>query len=357
MVNFRRLSSPSHTHALRSPRRFLETIRTFVVLSRIRTRLFLVSVMLLGLSSFFEGASLSLLIPLLKLLVESGHSLSSPGVLPFPFLSEFFSGMRVKYAFFVILGTILVSITVKHLFIYLSQLIVSKVSREAEHTLRVRIFDRYLSFSKAFFDNHKIGYLSNLSIGQVIHACSAFLHLHQLVLLSFMLAVYVLIMVFISWRLTLAALLFIPLSYSIVKFISTRIEASSREKFLIDQEVNATVYDSLSNMSLIRSYSTEETESARFRFLSDRSRQNLHSIWKKILFAPNIQEVVLAYAIGILLAVCSYIYLRGGQALGLASFITFFVFLRRFYHFKFGGERLRGVVQDFRSDLPDQLSF
>lgn len=305
------------------------SLRRFLDLTRPRYGVVVLSVALLVFSSLFEGLSISLVIPILDILMKGGDSARAMSL---PFLGPILAvlpAFRLRYFFFSLLAMILALTVLKNALVYISELMISAVSRSAEHVLRTRIFSRYLSFGKKFFDRNKIGNLSDLAITQVLQACNFFRDLHNFLFYALLSLVYLAIMFVISWRLTAVALALLPLLFVIVKTISNRIVRSTREKFQIDQAMSAALYDSLANMALIRSYTNEEGEAAAYERISERSRANLFSIWKKILIAPYLQEAVLTAVTVLLVAVCVLVFLKG-QVQGLALFLSFFIMMRRF---------------------------
>ncbi|MBI3315392.1 MAG: ABC transporter ATP-binding protein [Candidatus Omnitrophica bacterium] len=305
-------------------------IHRFVRVSGVRPVRFAGSTILNFVSSLLEGISIGLIIPLLDIIMRRGETPLLAQISPLNAMIGLLPERRLKYVFFTVLGCLFGAIAIKHFFIYYSDLLVSKISRAAEQSLRVKIFNGYLGYSKIAFDRARIGHLTDLATSQVIYACDVFRYGHNFLLYGFMLTVHLMIMCVISWKLTLVSFLFIPFIYLALRMIAQKIKFSTQFKFKADQELNAYLHDSLSNMALIHSYTNEAAESRRYESMSEKSRQSLHSIWKKILFAPHIQEVILAFTISVLISVCVFIFLRGSAALGFSSFLTFFVFLRRF---------------------------
>jgi ATP-binding cassette, subfamily B, bacterial MsbA len=292
-------------------------------------RLFSVSIIFICLGSLFEGISLGLLTPLINSLIHGGNVAELSSSRFYHLLSKLMPVTRFHQFFLALLAAILISIILKNLLMYISENIMSQITRDAEHKLRTRIYERYLSFSKIFFDKNKIGDLSDLAINQVVTACFIYRSMHTLILYSLMAIVYSGMMVFISWKLTLMSLALLPCLYVVISVINKKIAAATNHKFIIDQQMNSSMVDTLSNMTLIRSYANEETEKECYQKISLRSSQNLFGIIKKILFAEHSQEIVLAIATSLLIISCVFIFFKN-EAISVASFLSFFILLRRF---------------------------
>lgn len=309
-----------------------DKMRMLTALTKTRAGRLFFSALFVIVSSLFEGVSIGLIVPLLGLLINKGALTSLTGIPGFGFLMNLFPYLRFRHIFFIVLFMIILCVAIKNILVYSGLLMVSSVSRYTEHVLRSRIYDRYLTFSKIFFDKNKIGELSDLASTQVINACRIFDHIYGLFFQICMLAVYFIIMLFISWKLTLASLLLIPSVSFMIDRVSKKIYASAQQKFVLDQQIGSTIYGSLSNMALIHAYTTEESESRKYKLLSEKSRQNQYSIWKKILFVQPSQEIILTAAIGVLVMVCVFILFHGsnGAPFETAAFLSFFIFLKRF---------------------------
>ncbi len=290
----------------------------------------LYSVALLTLSTLFEGASLGLVIPLLDALFKKGdYSLAKH----IPVLGEFLGSLpsvRFRVVLMVLLASILAATVMKHLFMFASEILLSRLNRHAEHELRSRLFERYLSFGKRYVDSRKIGELCEWAGQQVIIACEVF-HLTHSVLMNLLLAaVYLGMMIFVSWKMTLCAMAILPPMYLLVRWISRRIIASSGRKLELDQRMSSSLLDALTNLSLIQSSVNEAEELRRFRKVSQSSRAAVHSITKKIFFAPHAQDVVVSLGTALLVAASSFFYLKEGAGEEVAFFVAFFIALRRF---------------------------
>ncbi len=287
------------------------------------------SITCLGASSLFEGLSVGLMIPVLEAMARGGGMVSNASIPALDKIMSFLPGLKFRYVLLLLLGLVVLSETLKHSLMYTSELIVSRLTRKMEHVLRVDIFNRYLQFSKAYFDRRKIGDLADLAINQVLLACDSLPALHSLLLFALFFTVHLTIMLLISWKLTLTSMVLLPAIYLVIRAISKRIQVSANRRFQIDQQMSSYMFDALQNVTLIRSYANEAAEGSAYRRISDDSRLNLHSIWKKIIFAPHAQEIIMAVTI-VLLVCLSMLVLLEQRVSSIGIFLAFFIALRRF---------------------------
>lgn len=330
-----------------SLKNYIADLRKLMRVSRADARLFVVSAALMGAASFFEAVALGLFIPLLDLMIKGGQE---PSFLKHPILGSFVRDLphaRFRYVFVALLGGLLTFIALKNLAAFLSEVTNSRITRQIEHALRVKIYERYLAFSRKFIDQSKIGNITDLATNQVLNACDLFRYFHFFIFNQILLVVYFTMMLWISWRLALMALLFLPIMVFVTKFISNKIAIASSQRFEIDQRISATLLDALTNFSLITAYVREKAEVESYEEISESSRSNLHGIWKKAYFASHTLDFIVTLSIGVLLAVCLFVFMKDGRP-HIAIFFGFFVILRRFT-FSFGqiGENFTLMAKSF----------
>lgn len=307
----------------------LSNLRKLLRLASVDWRPFLFSSALIIFSSLFEGLSMGLLIPLFDIVVRGGDpksALSSPTLI---WLVNFLPRLSFRYVFLALLGIVLLTVTLKNLTTFFGELFISHISRKVEHALRVKIYERYLTFSKSFFDRTKIGNMADLATGQVLLGCEIFTRAHTLFLCLIFMGVYFSMMVWISWRLALTSLLLLPCIAFVLRFFSRKIDLSAKHRFEADQKIGGYLIDSLTNINLIRSYSNEAAEVSTYAQISNQSRFNLYSISKKICFVSHFLDVSMTAAIGLLLSVSLFIFTKE-KTVGISMFMVFFVILRRF---------------------------
>lgn len=279
-------------------------------------------------SSCLEGISFGLLIPLLDGLIKGGNFGSTYNVPFFGNLILLLSLKRNMHIFSFLLFLVMFIVCANHIIQFFSEITVTNICERAGHAMRSKIFDRYMGFTKTFFDKNKIGYLHNILLSQTDRTVE-FLHVIFTILLHFMIGVaYFAVMLFISWKLTFITLVFLPAIYILINNVTNRIKMTSSSRLQIEQDMASSIFDILSAMPLIKSYVTEERESRKFEILSDSLRKEKYSLHKKLSSIPHIQEIAIAVSVAMLIGIATYLFKKGDRGM-LAAFLVYFVILRR----------------------------
>lgn len=307
--------------------RTLKVFRRFAAQTQPSKAAFGIAIVFLTAASFLEGASIGLVVPLLELVMhgtlEGGRALWMSAA-----IEAALPTMRLRHLVLLLLSLIVLAVALKSVLLYTSELIISAMNRRSEHLLRSRLFERFASFGKAFFDSRKAGGLTDLTTNQVVQACDFFHQLHVFAHQALVSAIYFAMLLMLSWKLTVLSIAIIPPLHWFTQVITKRIMASADWRFKIDQEMSARLLECIENMSFIRSAVKERREAEEFSAMSDRSRHALYSIWKKIFFAPHFQEIVLTGALAVLLFLSLTVLVR--ERVALSAFLGFFFVLKRF---------------------------
>lgn len=309
---------------------WLNTVKSLFGIAETKIRYFwLAAALLLG-SSMFDGVSIGLLYPLLDSMIHRDN-FSSAFRIPFvnQLIHTLVPGERFRTVFMLFLGVIIFSVLLKNVLLYTSQLIISQMTVSAENSLRTKLFDRYLSFSKTFFDANKIGNLCDLATTQISEGCEVLYHFHSIVEFALTSAVFLVILSWLSWKLTVLSLVLLPPLYFVMKSLGSRLVLSSNAKFDVDQKISVRLFEALGSMTLIRISTTERRESESFKEMSVSGKSTLFSIYKKLFFAPVFQEVFMTLIIALLFTICVFSLFKG-KIESAATLLTFFIVLRRF---------------------------
>jgi subfamily B ATP-binding cassette protein MsbA len=137
------------------------------------------------------------------------------------------------------------------------------------------------------------------------------------------------IMLVISWRFTLLALVTAPLLFATVYRYTNRIKWSARSARRHEGQVAAVVQESLGAIQLVQAYTREEHEHERFRARASASLQaTLQATRLQARFSPAV-EFMTAIAAALVLWIGAHEVLRGRLTLGLL--LVFLSYLGAFY--------------------------
>lgn len=281
-------------------------------------------------ASVFDGFSAGLFIPVLKGLIDRDFKqlLSLPGIkqvsifIPESISTQNFS-LFLLIIFFIALCSIL-RITLETL----SSFHTTKNGIDLAHNLRIEIFKRYLSFGKEFFDNNSSGNL--LSICK--HYTSSVAQRLSDVKRSFgwliLLAVYLCLMFYISWKLTLFALILFPIHHLSTQWLIKKIKLSAHYLTELDKANQVYLSNMLSSIALIKISNNESHEIQKYDLLSRALKNASFSREKKNVLLLPVQQIILMVTLFLFIVAIGHMASRTAS-IEISSVLVFLYLLRR----------------------------
>jgi len=209
----------------------------------------LITVAAIVASSFFEGASFGMLVPLIRSMTENREAISGIFVMMFFFL------------FF------------KNVFVYIANILIAKLRFRTVKDLRTGLMGRLLEYDKKYYDSVSTGYIiANMNteterIGQFLLAVLQFVALSGRVL------AYITLLFFISWRSSIVLFIMIAAVLIPIEFIMSRVKLAGKGLSVVLAEYNFKLTEILGGMRLIKSFGTEKAEKSAFGNASDGVRR------------------------------------------------------------------------------------
>ncbi len=288
------------------------------------------------LSAVFEGAGMGLLIPILNGFLQKSFAFIADA----PIIGKVFTALpehiqtNDRMLFGILLAGFVVVYITKTVTRYLSVVSVGYFSERALHHLRKVLFIRYLSFGKLFFDTTNVGHHNIVLTEFTRHALHPMLIIDRYINALFSLAIYLVVMFMISWKLTLIALpLFVFLHFAI-KFMITRIKAISRALAKRGSELGKKSVEILSTIPLVKSYRTERLEQDHYSHISDEKAQLDFKIRVlQALILPSQEVITLLAAVAIFVG--ALIWLGREQVASAPALVVYFYIILNASH-KFG---------------------
>src|SRR5881409_299082 len=251
--------------------------------------LFVANLVATFVASVMDGATFVLLIPFLRTLF--GHDpLPAAGgsaverllaVVVGPLLAAGSPGEALRNVVLVLVG----AMVVKNVLAYLAAVSSVAIQENVVRDLRVRLFGHLQMLPLDFFQRTRGGQLLSRVINdtdQVKTVVTA--ALASLVQNVSLIVVYVAILVGLSWRLTLVALVCAPLLVLIVRPVVGRVRWRSREQADQRGELTSLVSELVGSIKLVRAYVADGFEAARFRKLANGYRKG---VLRAQRFAPD----------------------------------------------------------------------
>src|SRR5690242_7314580 len=285
------------------------------------TLLFVVNMTTTILASILDGATFVLLIPFLRTLFGQQALPATGGSVVESVLSKvvgpFLASGNAVTAVGSVALILLVTLVVKNAALYAAAMSSVAIEEGVVRDLRVRLFGHLQTLPLGFFQRTRGGQLLARVINdtdQVKTAITA--ALAALLQNVSLIVVYVGILIGLSWRLTLVALVCAPLLVLIVRPMVGKVRRRSREQADQRGELTSLVSELVASIKLVRAYVAERFEADRFRQLADRYRKGVLRAQRYALLTSPVSEVfagaviVLIFAVGTRLALGEAAVLR-----------------------------------------------
>ncbi len=297
------------------------------------------------LASLCEGASVSLLVPLLTGIIQKDYSF----ITQLPIIGEFastyieplYAGNRALAAFLVFLTFL--AAAGKVIFQYLATISTAKLVRTFTNRLRKRAYERYLSFGKLYFDKHNIGHMQQVLSTYLYRVTGAMSTFQNTLYGLMMLAVYTSILFYLSWKLSLIVITVFPCLHLLLTRVMKQIQKASEDQTRDFTSVSAKLTNALSTIPLVKAYNNEKQELGKLSELSDRIESLEISMDKKTNIVHPIQELVaLTYLLLLVILIGAFIKIDSNWH--IANYTVFLFVLMR-------TSRLFGVFNALRSTI------
>ena len=229
-------------------------------------------IVVLGLlASVMEGASLSLLVPLLSVLTD--HARSAAGhsslVLHIQNVVDF---VPVAWRLPAVVLAIFVAICFKNLISYADVAAFSYVESRVSHDLRVRLFARILRVPYARMEDYPPGNLMNLLDTETWYTSQALKVLFSAVTSACTAVIFVPLLFLLSWRLAIVALLIAATLPSLVALLTREVRALGERAVGANSDLATRMWSSLNGLRVTHLFGREDFERKWFEDSSCRAR-------------------------------------------------------------------------------------
>jgi subfamily B ATP-binding cassette protein MsbA len=277
------------------------------------------SIIALGLTAaFLEGATLYLFIPLIQSLGAAGGVGGQIGHLFDNLLASVPAEGRVP----ILVAAVLIAVVLKNLVGYLNHFVTRLTGGEVAHQLRLRVFEQTISSCIDYRVQNKKTDIVNTLTTETWKVSSGLILIYRLIICACTCTVFLVLLLLISVKLTALAMLFLAGSAAIVHLATRRADASGKSVVAENKRFGLRMWESINALQLIRSFSREEYELARFAALSDNVHRRLLKLDMLWAVPAPLSEIFATALIGLLIL--------GGSMLG-AGFAVLAAFLAVLY--------------------------
>ena len=206
-----------------------------------------------------------------------------------------YSGMT--FIIFLMAVTLVVEVVLMFSFTYYSNWLGQRVIKD----IRVKIFDKIINLKMSFFDKNSVGRLVTRAVSDIETIASIFSQgLFTIIADLFKMTVILLVMIIISFRLTIVVLIIFPFL-----IYATRLFQKAMKKAfeLVRREVanlNSFVQERISGIKIVQIFNREKVEEDKFNEINTKHRDAwLRTVWINSIFFP-IAEISGSICIGLL---------------------------------------------------------
>jgi ABC-type multidrug transport system fused ATPase/permease subunit len=300
-------------------------------------------------AALLDGVGIGLMIPFLQLLLNEGTRFHLPS-LPFLQIGELWLNQQPKgvlLAFFS--GVLLISIVLKSIFSYWAEDGTTLYTQNMIALFRKRLYETYLHAPIAFFDNEKIGTLSNM-LGEVNNISILLSWVIGLLISLSILTAYVATMVLVSWQLTILIVLLIGgVGWGLSRLL-VKIKPLGRAEYEAREAMYVQFLDTLSGIRIVQSYATQDFELRRFNQLCDDVKDRSVLSSQKMRLIDPLTELAMM-TVALLILVCSYQLLITKGLLGTSELLAFMLALIKVLPITKRINSARGAIQQYSPSL------
>jgi len=278
-------------------------------------------IILLGiLSSLAEGVGVGLFIPLLESLNQDTSTTSDIWLVNA--LGALFSSVAPDRKLLVISLCIFVSIVLKAVLAFVNKSLLHWLDAQVIHRLRSTIVGQLLHVDFRFIEKARTGSLINTLGNETWRSSEAIAEFIHFVNRASALAVYVLILLLISWQFTLLVLLVMALISLILRRITRHAEALGKEATRTSDKAIVGEIEVVAGMKAIRNNNRELYQQKKFEAISQSAAEAIRRVSVTRELASPVYEILA----GAFLVALLYVSLGSGAPLGVLFVFLFILF-------------------------------
>jgi ABC-type multidrug transport system fused ATPase/permease subunit len=279
-------------------------------------------IILLGiLASLAEGVGVGLFIPFLETLNQDTSATSDIWLVNA--LGALFSSVAPDRRLLVISLCIIVSIVVKAVLTFVNKSLLHWLDAQVIHRLRSTIVGQLLHVDYRYIEKAQTGSLINTLGNETWRSSEAIAEYVHFVNKASALAVYVLILLLISWQFTLLVLLVMGLISLILRRITRHAEALGKEATRTSDKAIVGEIEVVAGMKTIRNNNRELYQQEKFEAISKSAAEAIRRVSVTREFATPVYEILA----GAFLVALLYLSLGSGQPLAII-FVFLFILYR-----------------------------
>ncbi|WP_341528427.1 ABC transporter ATP-binding protein [Nostoc sp. UHCC 0302] len=274
-------------------------------------------------SSLLEGLGISLFIPLIQSFIQP-QSLGIDDNYFINFFNQIFNNYSNNQRLLIVVLCIFCSVVLKNCLVYGKGILFAWFNGQVGHQLRSGVFQQLLSVSYSFIENSDSGDLVNILCNETWQTSEALATSLSLVTTICNIAVYVSILLLISWRLTLLVTVLMVLISFVNQIMTRQVKKLGKRAVEVNSVLAKRMWEGLAGMREIRAFGREDYEQKR---LTTASSQVVKTFLKLEIVSGTVGPVseILSLFVLLCILVSALVYNRGL----LPQILTFIFVLHR----------------------------
>ena len=197
----------------------------------------------------------------------------------------------------IMVGVLILEVIFMYLFAYYANWLGQKVIKD----LRVNVFEKIIKFKMSFFDKNAVGRLVTRTVNDIETIASIFSQGLFMIIADILKMLTVLIvMVIISWELTLVVISIFPLLIYATRVFQKTMKVAFEKVRKEVANLNSFVQERISGIKIVQIFGREEVEINNFEKINVKHRDAwLRTVWINSFFFP-IAEISTSICIGLL---------------------------------------------------------
>ena len=226
-----------------------------------------------------------------------------------------------------VLGVFLVAMTgLKCLTTYLASFFMIPIRTGVLRDLRQQLYDKVVSLPMGYFTEAKKGDVMSRMTSDVTEVeASIMASLDMLFKDHIMILIYLVVLFFLSWQLTLFVLILLPTAGWLIGLIGRSLKKRSTKGQEQTAELLVQIEETLSGLRVVKAFNAEEKLKRRFADLNNRTRLTFNRIHRKYMLAHPVSEFLGTGLIAILLWYGGGLILADHASIDAAEFIYYLV--------------------------------
>ena len=221
---------------------------------------------------------------------------------------------------------ILIASLAKNLFVYLQSFVMAFIQQSIMRNLRDNLFSKYQKLTLSYFHSRRTGQvMSRVTNDVVVLNESIDIGFNQLVAESVTVVALASFLVILSPKLTLMAMVVMPLAFGFIWFVGKKMRKYSERSQERMADVNSVLEESISNMRVVKAFAMEEFEKGKFfRATGNYFKALLRMIRVRALASP-INDMLATFAGVLILFYAGTKIVSGSHEFDGGDFMTFII--------------------------------